>query len=155
MKFCEKCGKELMDDAVMCPACGYTVEAQKPQPAAYTPAPMPNTTVQNQSKQGMKDLFLFRLIANAVGAISGVLSIIFGIVIVNLPCGILGENEAYGGDAYTGIQNASILTANNVFELTDDIKHIACYFMICFGFALIAIFISGIFKICADRNKQS
>lgn len=26
MKFCEKCGKELMDEAVMCPSCGCAVE---------------------------------------------------------------------------------------------------------------------------------
>lgn len=32
MKFCSKCGKEIMDDAVICTACGcsQTNEAQKP-----------------------------------------------------------------------------------------------------------------------------
>ena len=25
MKFCQKCGKEIMDEAVVCPGCGCTV----------------------------------------------------------------------------------------------------------------------------------
>ncbi len=30
MKFCTKCGKELMDDAVICPACGCATEEKSP-----------------------------------------------------------------------------------------------------------------------------
>ena len=26
MKFCQKCGKEIMDEAVICPGCGCSVE---------------------------------------------------------------------------------------------------------------------------------
>ena len=33
MKFCEKCGKEIMDDAVVCPNCGCAVKSEKPQSA--------------------------------------------------------------------------------------------------------------------------
>ena len=29
MKFCEKCGKEIMDEAVICPGCGCAVETSK------------------------------------------------------------------------------------------------------------------------------
>ena len=25
MKYCEKCGNQLLDEAVMCPKCGYTI----------------------------------------------------------------------------------------------------------------------------------
>ena len=33
MKFCSKCGNEIMDEAVICPKCGCAVEnAQKEQP---------------------------------------------------------------------------------------------------------------------------
>ena len=34
MKFCEKCGKEIMDEAVVCPACGCAVkkDAEAPKP---------------------------------------------------------------------------------------------------------------------------
>ncbi len=31
MKYCEKCGKEIMDEAVVCPNCGCAVEQQKPK----------------------------------------------------------------------------------------------------------------------------
>jgi len=36
MKFCSKCGKELMDEAVVCPGCGCPVVdiTQQNQPAA-------------------------------------------------------------------------------------------------------------------------
>ncbi len=29
MKYCEKCGKELMDEAVVCPYCGCSTETNK------------------------------------------------------------------------------------------------------------------------------
>ena len=29
MKFCEKCGKELVDEAVFCPGCGCAVASKK------------------------------------------------------------------------------------------------------------------------------
>lgn len=34
MKFCSKCGKELVDEAVICPHCGCMVEAAPKMPAA-------------------------------------------------------------------------------------------------------------------------
>ncbi|MBQ7045910.1 MAG: zinc-ribbon domain-containing protein [Clostridia bacterium] len=30
MKYCQKCGNELLDEAVMCPKCGCTVEGKQP-----------------------------------------------------------------------------------------------------------------------------
>ena len=32
MKFCAKCGKEVMDEAVICPGCGCAVQQVKQQP---------------------------------------------------------------------------------------------------------------------------
>ncbi len=29
MKFCQKCGKEIMDQAVVCPACGCAVQSSQ------------------------------------------------------------------------------------------------------------------------------
>ena len=34
MKFCQKCGKEIMDEAVICPNCGCAVENAAPAQAA-------------------------------------------------------------------------------------------------------------------------
>ena len=39
MKFCQKCGKEIMDAAVICPGCGCAVECAPAQ--AATPAVVP------------------------------------------------------------------------------------------------------------------
>lgn len=58
-----------------------------------------------------RDLFLIG------GAISGVISVIFGIVMSFKTAGFLGSMREYGGDAYTGIQNAAAQTANNVLFL--------------------------------------
>lgn len=33
MKYCQKCGKELMDEAVICPGCGCSVETVKAKTA--------------------------------------------------------------------------------------------------------------------------
>lgn len=30
MKFCEKCGNQLLDEAVMCPKCGCAVAGKQP-----------------------------------------------------------------------------------------------------------------------------
>lgn len=38
MKFCSHCGKEIMDEAVMCPHCGCAVASMNATP---TPAPPP------------------------------------------------------------------------------------------------------------------
>ena len=38
MKFCGKCGKEMVDEAVVCPNCGCATQAPNPGPM---PGPMP------------------------------------------------------------------------------------------------------------------
>ena len=43
MKYCEKCGKEIHDEAVVCPSCGCSTQA-KPAPA---PAPVANDMAEN------------------------------------------------------------------------------------------------------------
>ena len=108
---------------MICPNCGCPIESQTP-PAP--PAVMPNVPMPQQANQGKKDFFLLRLIANAVGALSGILSIIFGIVINNFSIGSLADLETYGGDAYTGMQNASAMAANNVLRLSYNLNHIVC-----------------------------
>lgn len=34
MKFCTKCGKEMVDEAVVCPSCGCSVETEKKEAPA-------------------------------------------------------------------------------------------------------------------------
>ena len=52
--------------------------------------------------------------------------------------GYYESSSSYGGDAYTGIQNAAAQTANNVKALSEIAKMGFAFFLIALG--LIAIF---------------
>lgn len=47
----------------------------------------------------------------------GIIAIVFSILMINADCGGHESFYTYGGDAYTGIQNAGAQTANNVQDL--------------------------------------
>lgn len=64
----------------------------------------------------------------------GIASSILGIVCFDMSSGSYEYNSTYGGDAYTGIQNAAAQTANNVHALAEVCK---------FGFGSILL-IAGI-----------
>ncbi|MBR7082203.1 MAG: hypothetical protein IKI49_05845 [Oscillospiraceae bacterium] len=71
-----------------------------------------------------------RRIFSIIIAIVGIVAIIFGIICLCSDSGGYESNEIYGGDAYTGIQNASAQTARNVRVLGNIVK-------MGFGFVLI------------------
>ena len=85
--------------------------------------------------------------------------IVLGIIAIILSSdlfrgGVYEEKNAYGGDAYTGIQNAAATTANNVRAL--EIQTIKIYqnFMLFVGIAMIN---SGVIVICydvCDKNSK-
>lgn len=56
------------------------------------------------------------------------------------------RDTAYGGDAYTGIQNAAAATARNINMLGDLISKAASSFFIIVGIILIAIGIIGLIE---------
>ncbi|MDE7162458.1 MAG: zinc-ribbon domain-containing protein [Clostridia bacterium] len=63
MKFCTHCGKEVMDDAVICPNCGCSVQYDENQQGAAAPqftAPQPQHTapVDNYSTMSILGLVL-------------------------------------------------------------------------------------------------
>ncbi len=60
--------------------------------------------------------------------IVAIVPLIFGIVCIFLETGNIEYNKSYGGDAYTGIQNASAEAANNIRILNKNIKYIAEFF---------------------------
>ena len=55
-------------------------------------------------------------------ALVGIVAIILSIVCFTADSGSFESYERYGGDAYTGIQNASAHTSNNVMHLGDIVK---------------------------------
>ena len=86
-------------------------------------------------------------------SVTGIISIIFGAVCgeAHMPGGVQATEYTYGGDAYTGIQNAAAQTANNVRHLSYDIDALKDVVTEGFRFVLIitglVLIITGVFKI--------
>ena len=97
-----------------------------PQNRQVAPPPYiaPNTNYQNTNTPSQRS-------NKPIGfVISGVLSIIFGVICLFQNAGSTERFESYGGDAYTGIQQAAAQAANNAY-------HLAVIAKLGFGFALI------------------
>lgn len=87
---------------------------------------------------------------SAVAAVGGILSFIFGIVMLSQGVGSYANNMQYGGDAYTGIQNAAAQTARNVKALATIAKD-------GFGFVLMAAGLIAVFYFAlrlSDKRKN-
>lgn len=93
----------------------------------------------------------------------GVLSIIFAILCFVLngeyDYGYYVNWEIYGGDAYTGIQNAAAATANQVDRLNENIATLANCIKIGFGFILLIggllVTLYGVHELLKNKaNKQ-
>jgi hypothetical protein len=146
---CGNCGNVENDGEAFCSKCGTPLAAAQPaQPTynaynptqPYTPAPSFNAVqVAAAVKEKVKGK-----VSWVFGIISGILSVIFGIVMFGMDNGYWESSNSYGGDAYTGIQNAAAQTANNVQCLADIAKN-------GFGFILIAF---GLFAICYFITKM-
>ena len=76
----------------------------------------------------------------------GIVAIVFAILCSEMYAGSYISSYSYGGDAYTGIQNAAADTGNNVRAASARIFEIAEYSFILIGLILEAIGISGLIK---------
>ena len=95
-------------------------------------------------------------LSNIVGIISGLISIVFSFVVKGMSIGSYEWSYTYGGDAYTGIQNASAQAANNVQDLADLVRTGIFAFLLVFGLALICFFLSRLVeKAPASENSIS
>ena len=66
MKFCEKCGQELLDEAILCPGCGCAVKTVE------TAAPV--TEPAKTKKRGIKALWVvLSVVALVLGVIAAIL----------------------------------------------------------------------------------
>lgn len=61
-------------------------------------------------------------IKNGKLLLPAILSIVLSIICFNMYTGNGENNHTYGGDAYTGIQNAAAQTANNVRDLAEIVS---------------------------------
>lgn len=147
--FCPKCAKELQEGQAFCPECGTPIGQSGVNPGpvppmgGYTPAPQnPLDTITATSG---KYAGVGRIIASVVGTLSGLLSIILGLITMGLSNGSYESNASYGGDAYTGIQNAAAQAANNIQDLADIVKFGLGALLIVFGIATACFFILKLF----------
>ena len=92
------------------------------------------------------------IIASVVGMLSGVLSVIFGFVVMALSDGYYESSQSYGGDAYTGIQNAAAQTANNVEDLAVIAKNGMGFLLIVLGIAIACYFMLKLFS-CTKKGE--
>ncbi len=168
--FCNKCGNQLNENEKVCPNCGNVVEEAQPQPNADFTAGQPqNTTFTPQQPQGVPytqqaqapkkkvDVFgLLPIISNAIGIVSGILSVIFGIKAENYFTLFLRytSSESYGGDAYTGIQNAAADTGNNVRAVFELIQNCTTFLLIVIGLIAIAAFSTKLFNAIKEYKNN-
>lgn len=116
----------------------YNANAYNPS-SAYNPTPSPAPTTFNNAAP-KKNGGTAKKVFSIVGMVSGALSAIFGIIVLGMPTGGWESNLSYGGDAYTGIQNAAAQTANNVQTLTESINAAGGYLLLALGLGMISYF---------------
>ena len=71
----------------------------------------------------------------------GIAAVVFSIVMFSLDVGSYESNQYYGGDAYTGIQQAAAQSANNVQALAVIAKLGFGFVLLTAGLTLIALFL--------------
>lgn len=69
MKYCEKCGKELLDEAVICPGCGFPVNGNAMQPEAKK--------VKSGSTVNVKKTVIISVCAFVVALVAATLLLVF------------------------------------------------------------------------------
>lgn len=150
---CSKCGAELQDGQEFCPKCG--------QKAGLSVDAGVNSAI-NQFNAGVQkaENLLNKLSKGGTffpigGIISGILSIIFGIIMFSKDIGYYEASYSYGGDAYTGIQNAAAQTANNVKALSEITKNGFGFFLIAVGLIAIFYFASKLSELSSEVQQKS
>ena len=93
-----------------------------------------------------------KLIAIILGLFSGLLSVIFGIVTYGMGAGSFESSRSYGGDAYTGIQNAAAQSANNIIYASKLLRFGFGSLLLVLGLFLIGFFI---LKLCKELETQN
>jgi len=92
---------------------------------------------------------------SALGIISGIISIIFSIIVFCMDNGSWENSLQYGGDAYTGIQNAAAQTANNIQALCDIFKIAFGAVLLVGGIVLICVFGLKMVKLSEEKGNDT
>lgn len=140
---CSRCGSMENDGIAFCSKCGNPMANTQPEPqpqapayTGYTPAPAAPTFAPAAKVLKQKGK-----LPCILGMVSGALSVIFGLIMTGMSIGSWESTKSYGGDAYTGIQNAAAQTANNVQDLADIAMNGFAYLLIALGLFMICNFL--------------
>lgn len=166
--FCSKCGAVQAEGAAFCDTCGapfVAVPTSAPSAPAAPPAyeqPKPQANVaqavapvqqraETVQKPQNKLLGILGKLACIPGILSGVLSCIFGLAMFGMDSGSYEMSVTYGGDAYTGIQNAAAQTANNIQDLGDLTKVGFGFLLLILGFLAIWYFVGKLISLFSGK----
>lgn len=155
--FCTSCGADLAPGTTFCTKCGAAIQSQEASVQGAETVPPQNMGIYPNMQQpnympknnfaGMGDKLkeankknIFEIIFYVIGMISGVISIIGASAVNARGTGAYEAATSYGGDAYTGIQNAAAQTANNVQSLARLVQTGMSRLLIVLGIALICYF---------------
>ena len=124
MKYCTHCGKELLDEAVICVGCGCAVAGQQGElayNATVDRATLLNTLAQRVNTNGIIWLVIgilqiiggllinwFLLIVGVLNIISSVQDMQYSKEMLKKPCGIVAKFEPLTGPIITLIYNLVI-----------------------------------------------
>lgn len=110
--FCEKCGNELQENEKVCAKCGAQVVENVPS-QEQTQAVIPVVSESKPAVNTTADRFKTpECGCHFMGMLASLITIIFGFMLkLGEVGGITVQHITYGGDAFTGIQNAAADTA--------------------------------------------
>ena len=111
-----------------------------PDPAYAAPMGVPAPGFAAPKKKALNFTFSFKMIPALLGVLSGLISLIMSFVVRGMHIGGYVSSSTYGGDAYTGIQNAAAETANYVSTLSRVVRSVGADVLLVLGLAIIAYF---------------
>ena len=99
--------------------------------------------IQDQKKK-RKKILTFKIVCLAFMELIGLLTLFFAVMTFtgyhdSFPTFDRPSYEYYGGDAYTGIQNSTVDSANNIAEMGDLLKNLIYDFSFTMGAILLII----------------
>lgn len=152
---CSNCGTILEPDQIFCPNCGQKTGLPLEQEVnrVYSNEPFNETVKANPTIYDNAQKSFSSTIFNIIGLLSGILSAIFGFVVFGFETGHNESSSIYGGDAYTGIQNAAAQTANNVHELAEIVKFGAGSLLLVVGIVVFCYFGSKLTSNIKNEEK--
>ncbi len=147
---CKNCGAKIHSIDKFCGKCGSPVINQTA--ASYSPTVENFTPISNNIHRSMSNKSLISLLLYIGGIISGIISFIFGTTMFGKSCGLYEPSNTYGGDAYTGIQNAAAQTANNLTSVAEIAKDGIGYLLIAIGLISVFYFSIKLFERKQEKN---